>query len=101
VPAAPALAALFHTISESQAYRVADHLGQAAANRADWAEAWGDECERQTPWTYSCYIELWTNTKSSPDCWREFDVASSALTGRLRTEEWTAWECDPWPVSAP
>lgn len=91
--AAPASAGRFHTISEAQAYRVADQAGLAAANRFAWAEEWGDECERETPWTFGCYIEVWTEAAGGPQCWREFKVASSAWTGRLRTEAWTSWEC--------
>lgn len=97
LPVMPALAAPFYTLSEQQAYRVADHLGEAAYENTAWPEGWWRECERQTPWTFSCSIELWSEAGSEPACRREFNVASNAFTGRLRTENWTRWECDPAP----
>ncbi len=98
IGAAPASAGELHMISEAQANRVADHFGLGAYTGSPWAEEWGYECERETPWTFGCFIELWTDKAGGPECWREFKVASSAWNGRLRTEEWTSWECDPWPV---
>lgn len=95
--AAPASARFLHTISEGQAISVAEHFGAAAYERYGWTEGWWRECSRETPWTFSCSIEIYSEEPEGPNCWREFEVASSVWTGRLRTEEWGPWICDPWP----
>jgi len=95
--AVPASARFLNRITEAEAYGVTDLAVETAYNHTSWAEEWGDECNRQTAWTYSCSIEIWSEAQGGPDCWREFDVASSIWTGRLRTEDWTRWSCDPPP----
>lgn len=92
----PASARFLHRITEAQAYAVAGHFGEVAFERDEaWAEGWWRECSRQTPWTFSCMIEVWSEVGNEPKCERTFDVASSVWTGRLRTEDWSAWNCDP------
>lgn len=98
---AAASARFLHTITRAQAYGVANRFGQAAYERTDWAEGWWRECKRQTPWTFSCTIEVWSEAGNEPACWREFDVASSVWNGRLRTEDWTSWACNPEPAEGP
>lgn len=83
-----------HTISEAQAYGVADREGERAYDATAWADTWGDECNRQTPWRFSCLIEIWSETQGGrPDCWRTFDVTSPIFGHRLRIENVAAWRC--------
>jgi hypothetical protein len=96
--ATPAEARFAHTISEAQAIAVADRFGAAAYEQYGWTQGWWRECARQTPWTFSCSIEIYSEEQGGPYCWREFEVASSIWTGRLRTEGWEPWACDPWPT---
>jgi hypothetical protein len=96
---ATASARFLHTITAAQAYGVANRFGERAGEDTEWAEEWEDECSRQTPWTFSCFFEVWSEEEGGPDCWREFDVASSAWNGLLRTEDWSGWVCDPRPTA--
>jgi hypothetical protein len=93
VYASPSSARPLHRITEAQAYGIANQTAEVAYDRTTWADEWEDECNRQTPWTFSCSIEIWSEAQEGPDCRREFDVASSIFTGRVRIEEATAWTC--------
>jgi hypothetical protein len=85
--AAPASA---HTISAAQAYSVANSLGQNLHRQ--WHVGWQDNCDRQTPWRYSCSLEVWT-ADNATDCTGYFDVVSPYWGYRLRTENWSGWAC--------
>ena len=97
VVSADVVPASAHTISEAQAYGVADPIGEGAYAGTSWADNWGDECNRQTPWRFSCFIEVWSEAEGGGDCWRYFDITSPILGSRLRVQNRTPWTCDPQP----
>jgi hypothetical protein len=95
--ASPAVAPA-HVLSEASAYGVADRLGEHAFSASAWADTWGDECNRQTPWRFSCFDEVWREPwTTAGDCWRYFDVVSAIVGSRLHLEHVEGWQCDPYP----
>jgi hypothetical protein len=54
------------TLSEASAYERAEAYGEPEVERMAWAEEWTAECNRQTPWTFSCWVGAWN---AQTECW--------------------------------
>jgi hypothetical protein len=89
--AAPAAQA--HVLTQGTAQALAERFNRTDFERSSWAEEWGPECNRETPWTFSCYAEVWSTHRW---CWQSFDVVQPNLGvwGRPRLEEIQPWECE-------
>jgi hypothetical protein len=89
VLASPAPAA---TLSYATAKGGADYFARQSAAYYG-SNSWAGSCpRRETPWRYSCRIDVWV--PSVRGAWhgsRYFDVVSPFIGTRVRAERWTPW----------